>query len=169
MQVSAVRIRAWPHSETVAPLGLETRRGFFFRESNGKNLGQLSGNTLRMFACDTKTPETVTLLLEKGATARATDYEGKSAIAPLQEKHILQQSRSPPGTGESYGGVVTVLVIEVHPNRNRTGDERWSPHSIIGDSRHCRKNRCRDLLTSCCRRSTPASRHRCLWSLACSR
>jgi len=92
MQVSAVRIRAWPHSETVAPLGLKARRGFC--------------NTLRMFACDTKTPETVTLLLEKGATARATDYEGKSAIAPLQEKHILQQSRSPPGTGESYGGVV---------------------------------------------------------------
>ena len=41
MQVSAVRIRAWLHSETVAPLGLKARRGFLLDDQNPENSEEL--------------------------------------------------------------------------------------------------------------------------------
>ena len=40
-----------------------------------KDLEKFPGKTPRMYACDTKTPETVTLLLEKGANINAKSYD----------------------------------------------------------------------------------------------
>ena len=42
-----------------------------------KDLEKFPRNTPRMHACDTCPPEIVTLLLKKGANARATNKEGK--------------------------------------------------------------------------------------------